>query len=308
MISNHEILRFASIDIGSNAVRLLLSNVVIGDHQPVFRKVQLIRMPIRLGEEAFIHKYISKEKTEKLENTLLAFKLLSESFEAIDIKACATSALREAKNGTEIVEELFRKSQIPVEIISGRMEAKIIHTYGNLDTKDQNSAYLFADVGGGSTELTIFYNGKVLNSKSFNIGTLRLLNHMITKTSWLNFREWIYENTKNFKTVITVGSGGNINKLCKFVVRKDKGEITYKKLKEAYQFIKSFSLDDRISLMQLNPDRADVIVPASRIYLTIMKSSNSVVMQVPQFGLVDGLVRLQYNEFENKIQSKKWFR
>jgi exopolyphosphatase / guanosine-5'-triphosphate,3'-diphosphate pyrophosphatase len=289
-------MKFAAIDIGSNAVRLLFTHVHEIDGKPVFRKSSLFRLPIRLGEDVFKEKKISERNILRLTKAMLAFRNLIEVHEVESYRACATSAMREAQNGEEVVEYILKNAQVKIDIIGGQEEADIIYNTGIAEMLDANNAYLYIDVGGGSTELSVFYNQEKINSFSFNIGTLRILNNTVTKGEWNDFKNWIKTNLKGFETVIGIGSGGNINKIRKLAKTKDGKSLSYRKVLEIDHFLKQYSYDDRVKVLGLNPDRADVIIPASKIFLTTMKTANINEIIVPQMGLSDGIVRKLYSD------------
>ncbi len=295
-------MRFASIDIGSNAVRLLLCNVYDHEGEPVFKKAELVRMPIRLGEDVFRFGGISDEKKEKLAKTMTAFRLLIETFEAVSYRACATAAMREAENGDEVIAYVKKQSGIDIEIIDGKTEAQIIYSNHIEEHLDHNQNYLYIDVGGGSTELTLFVKNQVVASQSFNIGTIRLLHDQVAKETWNDFKDWVKEKTKTHLPLTAIGSGGNINKLFKMSDKKENKPLTFSKIQENYYFLKEFSVEQRITILGLNPDRADVIVPASKIFLTVMKTAGIDKIIVPQIGLSDGIVHLLYEQY--KFQQK----
>ncbi len=290
-------MKFAAIDIGSNAVRLLFANVYEGKDEANFKKADLIRIPLRLGEDAFLNKKISYEKTEKLIMAMKAFRQLIDFYEVEDYKACATSAMREASNSKEIIERIWNESTINVEVIDGKTEAQIIYSNHVAEHLDKENNYLYIDVGGGSTELTIFSQGKIIASKSFNIGTIRILNKLVTGEHWDAMKEWIVRKTSDVHPLVAIGSGGNINKIFKMSRKKQNRPMTIEKLKELYDFLNSYSLKDRIEVLGLNPDRADVIVPAGRAFLTVMKTAQIDRLFVPQIGMADGLIHLLYENY-----------
>jgi len=289
-------LRFASIDIGSNAIRLLLCNVFESESEAVFKKAELVRMPIRLGEDVFLNGRISNEKIEKLAKSLKAFKLLMDVFDAVDYRACATAAMREAENREEVIQYVKEQSGIDIEVIDGKKEAHIIYSNHIAEHLSLGQSYLYIDVGGGSTELTLFSEGRILASQSFNIGTIRMLQGGVKKEDWNYFKEWIHKKTDDHHPLTAIGSGGNINKINKMIDRKEKKPLTYSKILETYYLLKSFSLEDRITQFGLNPDRADVIVPAAKIFLTAMETADIEKMVVPQIGLSDGIIHLLYEK------------
>lgn len=290
-ISGENLLKFAAIDIGSNAVRLLFCNVY---NQPngetVFKKSSLIRVPIRLGEDAFTNQVISPQKEEQLVKTMKAFKYLIEVAEVISYRACATSAMREAGNSQSLVDRILMESGIKVEVIEGQKEAEIIYSNHTAELINSKKTYLYIDVGGGSTELTLFSNGKIVASRSFNIGTIRLLKGMVTKETWADMKDWIVEATARYDNISGIGSGGNINKLVGLARKKDDRQISYSKLKELYSSLSLYTVEERITLMGMNPDRADVIIPATEIFITVMKTAIIQKNMVPRIGLSDGII------------------
>lgn len=298
-------LKFAAIDIGSNAVRLLFCNVFEGKNGPVFKKASLIRVPIRLGEDAFINGHISKEKADRLVKTMQAFKILMDVHQVVGYRACATSAMREASNNTAIIMRLYKEAGIHVNIVDGQTEAAIIYSNQIAEMVDPTKNYLYIDVGGGSTELTLFSNNKIIASHSFNIGTVRILHNQVNKKDWSSLKEWIENNITHYKNITAIGSGGNINKLNKLVKKKDHKPLEIEKLKEITEYVENFSYEERIEVLGLNPDRADVIVPAGRIFLTIMRAADIKQILVPEIGLSDGLVHQMYEEYLNKKQLQR---
>ena len=290
-----EIKKYGAIDIGSNAIRLLISNVIISkDKEPKFKKSSLVRVPIRLGAEVFVaQRMISEDSIQRLIDALNAFKLLMKTHHVERFKACATSAMREAHNGEEVVQEIFQKTGIQIDIIGGKEEAAIISSTDLNELIEGDSSYLYVDVGGGSTEFTLFSKGKIINSKSFKMGTVRLINNkkLVNKEIFADVEKWIKKNTKDLKGISLIGSGGNINKLFKMSGRTEGKPISYIYLSAQYQFLKRMSFEERVSELSLNPDRADVIIPATKIYLSAMKWSNARKIYVPKIGLVDGIIK-----------------
>jgi len=286
--------RYAAIDIGSNAVRLLIADIIGHKEQYNFKKNTLLRVPLRLGDDAFIHQEISPRKAESLIKTMKAFRELMDVYQVEDYMACATSAMRDAKNGADIVAEV-RKNGINIDIIEGAKEAEIIYN-SHWDNKiEKDKVYLYIDVGGGSTELSLFANGVLVNSRSFNLGTIRILDNQDNPETWDELKEWVRSNTHMYKQVIGIGTGGNINKLARLSDEKVDKPLSYAKLKAVYEHLASFSLKERIILLGLNEDRADVIIPASEIFLTIMKHGRLKQIIVPRVGLVDGVIRTLIN-------------
>jgi len=293
-------LRFASIDIGSNAVRLLLSDVIESKGKPVFKKAELVRVPLRLGEDVFTQGRISKKKISKLISSMKAFRNLIDAFDAKTYSACATSSLREAKNSESIINKIRKEAKIKVEVIDGKTEADIIYANHVEETLNKKNSYLYIDVGGGSTELTLFSKGKCIASQSFNIGTIRLLHKKVNKEYWEFFRAWIKLITKGIHPLIAIGSGGNINKMYKMLEKRNNKSIPYKKIKELSEKIESYSYEERIKILGLHVDRADVIVHASKVVLTVMKTAAIDEMIVPQIGLADGLIHRLYEDYRKK--------
>ena len=296
--------RYAAIDIGSNAVRLLLSEVFETDSGPYFRKISLIRMPVRLGRDSFILGRISKEHVKRLTNAIQGFKSLVLAYDPVAFRACATSAMREAANGQKIKEHIFGQTGVDIDIIDGKEEARIIFANNPWHHLPTGSAWLFVDVGGGSTEITIFSDGKT-KSRSFGIGTIRLIEDLVKKPQWSEMKSWIRDHTGGFSSIEATGSGGNINKIIKLAKCPEGNAITSGKMKKVREYLKFFSYDERITKLGLKPDRADVIMPALKIYLSVMKWGGIDTISVPQIGLADGLVRLMYMERSNEPSRKK---
>ena len=289
--------KFGAIDIGSNAVRLLIAIVLEEDGKPTrFKKNSLVRVPIRLGADVFLNEGISLENEERLQDTMLAFKLLMKSHKVEKYKACATSAMREATNGRNIVERIYGRSNIRIDIIGGEEEAAIIAAtdINEYISKDRN--YLYVDVGGGSTEFSIFHNARKTISKSFKIGTVRLLNNTVKEKTWKNLEKWIKEHTEHYDNIDVIGSGGNINKIFKVSGKAMGKPLTYFYLSSYYKKLQSYTYEQRISELNLNQDRADVIIPATRIYLSAMKWSSAKHIYVPKIGLSDGIIKSMYNK------------
>jgi exopolyphosphatase/guanosine-5'-triphosphate,3'-diphosphate pyrophosphatase len=291
---------FAAIDIGSNAVRLLFGHVHEQNGKAIFKKGELIRLPIRLGDDSFTKQEISQEKADKLVTAMKGFAELIKVFDVKGFKACATSAMRDARNGDDIIKRIKKEAGLDVEIIDGKTEAATIFSNHVEELLDPKQAYLYIDVGGGSTELTLISAGKALASKSFNIGTIRLLCDKVDKEEWENFKTWIKKNTAGIKPLSAIGSGGNINKLFKMTGKKENKHITYDKLKDMSDMLNSYTYDERVTVLGLNPDRADVIIPATKIVLTTMKHADIEKILVPQIGLSDGIIHLLYDEYKAK--------
>jgi exopolyphosphatase/guanosine-5'-triphosphate,3'-diphosphate pyrophosphatase len=287
--------KYAAIDIGSNAIRLLVHNIVETPGRPVqFFKNALVRVPVRLGEDSFGSGVISEANIDRIIKTLRAFLLLIEVGGVEKYRACATSALREASNGAEITDRILKETGIAVELIDGQEEASIIAGTDLARLIQQDSSYLYVDVGGGSTEFTVFSGGKPVLSRSFQIGTVRLIKELVRESEWDALQQWITQTTKGIPKLSIIGSGGNINKLHKMSGRKVGQPLSYIWLNAQYHFLKSMSYDDRVSELGLNPDRADVILPATQIFLLTAKWSGAKKIHVPQIGLADGIIRDLY--------------
>ncbi|MBP6001777.1 MAG: rod shape-determining protein [Flavobacterium sp.] len=287
--------KYAAIDIGSNAMRLLISNIVEQDGKETqFNKSALIRVPIRLGQDAFTVGEISEENIDRMTDAMKAFMLLMKVYKVEKYKACATSAMREAYNGKEVVDIINEKADISIDIIDGKVEAAIIASsdlHGYL-SKDKN--YLYVDVGGGSTEFSVFSNGKMVSSKSFKNGTVRLLNNMVNEVVWQEIEKWITTNTSEFDDITLIGSGGNINKLFKLSEKRQDKPLSYMYLHSQFEYLNSLTYEQRIAELGLNTDRADVIIPALSIYLKAMKWSGARNIFVPKIGLSDGIIKAMY--------------
>ena len=287
--------KYAAIDIGSNAVRLLISNIIEQKGESVeFKKNSLVRVPIRLGADVFVEKKISKENTQRILDTMLAFKLLMKSHKVLKYKACATSAMRESANGDEVVDLVLKHAGIYIDIIDGKEEAAIIAATDLNKFIDKNKTYLYVDVGGGSTEFTIIHRGHSMTSRSFKIGTVRLLNNIVKDSDWNTLENWIKDHVIDYDKIDVIGSGGNINKIFK-ISRKPIGKpLSYFYLTSYYKTLQSYSYEERITELGLNQDRADVIIPAMRIYLFAMKWSRAKNIYVPKIGLADGIIKSIY--------------
>ncbi|AZJ32291.1 exopolyphosphatase [Tenacibaculum sp. SSH1-16] len=292
-----KIKKYGAIDIGSNAVRLLVANVIEEKNkEPQFKKSSLVRVPIRLGADAFVSGKISEANTQRMLDAMQAFKLIMKIHGVEKYKACATSAMREAENGEEVAATILENTDVKIDIIDGKKEAAIISSTDLNQLIESDATYLYVDVGGGSTEFTLFSKGKIINSKSFKIGTVRLLNNTKpeNKALFKKVQKWIEENTGDYKRISLIGSGGNINKLFKMSGRDSGKPISYIYLNAQYQFLKKMSYHERISELSLNPDRADVIIPATKIYLSAMKWSGARKIYVPKIGLSDGIIKSLY--------------
>ncbi|GEP52501.1 exopolyphosphatase [Flavobacterium noncentrifugens] len=287
--------KYAAIDIGSNAMRLLVANIIEEEGKEThFSKSSLVRVPIRLGQDAFTVGEINEENIERMVDAMKAYSLLMKVHKVEKYMACATSAMREAYNGKEVVEIIRQESGIEIEIIDGKKEAAIIASTDLHHLLKTEQTYLYVDVGGGSTEFSLFSGGKMIVSKSFKIGTVRLLNEMVNEIVWLEVEKWIKTNTADYEPVTLIGSGGNINKLFKMSGKMQEKPLSYIYLNSQYAALNALSYDQRVSDLGLNPDRADVIIPALRVYLNAMKWSGARNIYVPKIGLADGIVKAMY--------------
>jgi exopolyphosphatase/guanosine-5'-triphosphate,3'-diphosphate pyrophosphatase len=294
--------KLAAIDIGSNAARLLISEVRVDrNNKATFSKVSLTRVPLRLGFDVFETGKISDKKIELLLHTMKAYIGLMQAFEVKYLKACATSAMRDASNSKEIITLVKNETGIEIEIISGSDEAAFIYENHVAENLDVEHSYLYIDVGGGSTELTFFGNGKLVFKDSFNIGTIRLLKNLVKEDTWEEMKDDIKTKTKGHKIVTAIGSGGNINKVFSLSKRKDNKPLSQELLRDFYKELSNVSLEDRISIYNLREDRADVIVPALQIYVNVMKWAGAAEIYVPKIGLADGLVQHLWGEVKEKI-------
>lgn len=289
--------KYGAVDIGSNAVRLLIATVLEQKGKETkFKKTSWVRVPIRLGTDVFEKGCISKRNSMRLADTMTAFRLLMKTHNIERFRICATSAMREASNGHQIVNYIEKESGLKIEIIDGEDEAEIIASTEFKDLLEDDRIFLYVDVGGGSTELTLFVNGKRGASQSLKLGTVRLLAKEDEQGEWKKMEDWIRENTKNFRKISLIGSGGNINTIFKRSGKKEGKSLSFKFLSEYYKYLKSLSYEERITELNMNPDRADVIIPATKIYLSAMKWAKGSSMYVPKIGLSDGIIRKLYHD------------
>ncbi len=287
----------AAIDIGSNAARLLITEVVIDEKGfTQFNKLNLIRVPLRLGFDVFETGSISKQKRAMMMQTMKAFQHLINAYEVKHTIACATSAMRDAKNSTDIIRKIKLETGIKIEIISGDFEAQIVYENHFAEKLDNEHSYLYIDVGGGSTEISFFTTGLLTFKKSFNIGTIRLLKNMVTTEEWDELKDTIRLFTKNQKEVIAIGSGGNINKVFSLSKRKEDKPLSLEALRDYYKELSAVSVEERMIKYNLRQDRADVIVPALQIYTNVMRWADAAEIYVPKIGLADGLVKHLWDE------------
>jgi exopolyphosphatase/guanosine-5'-triphosphate,3'-diphosphate pyrophosphatase len=292
-------MRLAAIDIGSNAARLLISDVSTINGRAEFNKVNLVRVPLRLGFDVFDKKEISPEKTDMILHTIKAYKHLIEAYKVDHLKAAATSAMRDAVNARSIIDQVQQETGILIEVISGGSEASLIYENHIAENMDTSNAYLYIDVGGGSTELTFFAENKLVFSESFNIGTIRLLKGQVEDAQWEAMKEFIKKETRIFSDhIIAIGSGGNINKIFSLSKRKEGKSLSIDMLKDYYKEFSSFELQERMRVYKLREDRADVIVPALLIYINTMRWANAPEIFVPKIGLADGLIQHLYEDLQ----------
>ena len=289
--------KYGAVDIGSNAIRLLVVTVIEQkERDTIFKKTSLVRVPIRLGAEVFLEGKISENSAHRMIDAMQAFRLLMKTHNVKRFRACATSAMREASNGIEIAQTIEQKSGISINIIDGKDEAAIIASTDLKNLIQDDKVFLYVDVGGGSTELTVFANGANVSSKSFKLGTVRMLEGQVDERIWDEMEAWIKRETKGFKKVAMIGSGGNINTIFKKSGKKIGKPLSYLYLSSYYELMKSLTYEERITELDMNPDRADVVIPATRIYLSAMKWSKAKNVYVPKIGLSDGIVKSLYNE------------
>jgi exopolyphosphatase/guanosine-5'-triphosphate,3'-diphosphate pyrophosphatase len=298
LIEVMKVKKLAAIDIGSNAIRILIANVVqeVGEH-PVYMKSEMIRVPIRLGQDSFTVGEISKKNMKRVVKAMKAFRLIMKVNGVKHYMACATSALRESNNADELVALVKKKAKIKIEVIDGRKEAEIISNTTILNDFGQNLNYLYVDVGGGSTEFSVLQGGKRIVSKSFKTGTVRMINNMVNEKVWLEIEKWIQTHTAGIEKIALLGSGGNINKVFKLSNTKEGKPLTYIKINTFYQDLKKLTYEQRILKYNLNLDRADVILPALEIYLKALKWSGASKVFVPKIGLADGMIKMMYKKF-----------
>lgn len=293
-------MRFSAVDIGSNGVRMLFTEVFRNsDGEDVFKKITLIRLPIRLGEDAFLHKKIKKARAEKLVKTLSAYNLLNEVYGVVDYRVCATSAMRDSENSKELINQIKSETGIEIEILKGKEEAEMIYENHVAETLNPKGSYLYVDVGGGSTEISLFKKEKRIKSESFDVGTLRIKNKIVKESTWDEMKNWLQKYSDKHDPLLIIGTGGNINRLYKMAKLKDYAPFYYKQLKELNGSLSKLSNRDKVEKLGLREDRADVIVPASEIFLKIMKWSNISEIMVPKLGLADGIIHELYNKHKS---------
>ena len=289
----------AAIDIGSNAARLLINEVMDGDDgTPEFVKLNLVRVPLRLGFDVFDTGMISQARADMLIQTLKSYRHLLNAYGVTHFTACATSAMRDAKNAKEILGRASRETGISIEVISGEKEATLIYENHFAETFGRSGSFLYIDVGGGSTELTLFTNGRLQAKRSFDIGTIRLLKDMVNAPKWEEMKEYLKDQTKGLKELRAIGSGGNINKVFSLSRRKEGKPLELDQLRDYHRELGSISVERRMKLYKLREDRADVIVHALTIYINAMRWAGCDEIHVPKIGLADGLIHHLYDEIK----------
>ncbi|MDR2950256.1 MAG: hypothetical protein LBV71_13745 [Prevotella sp.] len=292
---------FAAIDIGSNAIRLLINNIEESDNVPDFKKVAYLRVPIRLGDDVFTKGRISEDKKYRLIHAMQGFSHIMKAYCVMDFRACATSAMRDAENGKDIVKAIRNGSGINIDIITGREEAEMIYEAGELDRlMDKKLNYLYVDVGGGSTEIVVYSNQQKITSNSFQLGTVRMLVDAVQEKEEKRFKAWLKEIYEAHGALNIIASGGNINKIHKVLEKREREPLNYSELKAFYDTLKEMSYEERVQKFKLNTYRADVIVPALKIFLTISKICKVNQIYVPKIGLADGIIHHLY--YERKIK------
>ncbi|QLH48009.1 MAG: exopolyphosphatase [Bacteroidota bacterium] len=288
-------MRLAAIDIGSNAARLLINDITTyKDGSLDFTKVNLVRVPLRLGFDVFEMGLISDQKIQDILEMIRAFKHLMKVYKVEDYRACATSAMRDAGNSAFILERILAETGIRIEVISGSMEAQILYETHMAETLDTSNAYLYIDVGGGSTELTFTTNNKVVTRQSFNIGTIRILKDQVSEDNWDELKTFVKTQVRSALPIVAIGSGGNINKIFSLSKRKPGKPLSLESLKEYYKEMHPLSVAERMHRYGFREDRADVIVPALQVYISVMRWAGIQDVFVPQIGLADGIIRTMY--------------
>lgn len=298
---------FAAIDIGSNAVRLLIKRVndTADNEEKRLSKALMLRFPLRLGFDVFSKGEVSDEKTAKLLRLMKTYKHLMKLYDVTSYRACATSAMRDAKNGSEILKKVYRKTGIAIELIDGQEEARIIYNNHMECGEDRTGNHIYVDVGGGSTEINILHNGELVESHSYNIGTVRILSHAVKDEAWLDLESDLADVVKKYTSLNIIGSGGNINKLYRLSgIKSDDNRLPVAKLEELYGQLNALSVDERRYCYSLNADRADVIVPAAFIFLKIAHIVKADYVYVPTIGLADGIIDNLYLESRGGGNSK----
>jgi len=289
-------MRLSAIDIGSNAARLLIVEVIMKRSKSEFIKLNMLRIPLRLGFDVFSKGKIGREKRVMMLNMMRAFRALNDLYKVDAVKACATSAMRNADNSDSIIKEIKKETGIKIEVITGGKEANLLYQSHAAEKIDKNKTYLYVNVGGGSTELTVFAKGKPQHELSFEIGTIRILNNDIKESLWDNMKNEIKEIANKYSISAIIGTGGNINKVFSISKLKDNSPMTMHVLQSYYRKLSLLTTVERMKQFKLTQDRADVIVPALNIYLSVMQWSKVHTMYVPRVGLVDGIINALYND------------
>lgn len=287
---------FGAIDIGSNAIRLLIKSVEEYPDQVEYKKLAFLRVPIRLGEDVFTEGKISDEKRDRLCEAMQGFAHMMRAYRVEAFRACATSAMREASNGAEVTEQVRELSGINIEIISGQAEAETIFANGMSETVSPELTYLYVDVGGGSTEVVVYSRHQKIEARSFGLGTVRMLSDAVDKDEMKSFKKWLASAAKKYQPTAIIGSGGNINKVQRMLSKKEKESLNYTEVEVLYRYIKSFNFDERVHALGLNTYRADVIVPAMKIFLTVCNTCKINEIIVPKMGLSDGIIRTLFSD------------
>lgn len=291
-------LQFAAVDIGSNAIRLFFGYVFETKKGPVFKKASLIRLPIRLGEDSFHKQPIQESKIEELIDAMHAFNHLKKAYKVIDYRVCATSAMRDAMNSKQVIARVKKETGIDIELIDGDTEAALIYDNHIAEELDSDEACIYMDVGGGSTEFSLYKAGSKVASKSFNIGTIRLKDDLVSEEYWLKLKSWLNNLKVKYKPKYIIGSGGNINTIFKLSGQVEMKPLSMERIKKWHRKLKVLSYDEKIAKLNLRPDRADVIVPATELFLFAMSKSGCKEVIVPKVGLVDGIVHQLYEKYK----------
>lgn len=290
----------AAIDIGSNAARLLICEVLRKGKEVEFNRLNIVRIPLQLGFDVFETGFIGSKKKKMLIDTIKAYKQLMKVYEVEHYMACATSAMRDAQNSKEIIKEIEDDINIEIEVISGKLEAEIIYENHIAELLDSNDSYLYMDVGGGSTELTLYHNNELVLQESVNIGTVRLLTNKVSNESWDHLKETCKNIARKYEHITGIGSGGNINKIFSLLRSKDDKYLQVNAVKEMYKDIQQLNVEERMKKYNIKKDRAEVIVPALLIYNNIFKWCNIEQVLVPKIGLADGLIHHLYDQVLNE--------
>lgn len=297
-------MKFAAIDIGTNAVRLLLAKVIEDGDRPIFKKESFVRIPLRLGDDTFTNGRISEDNVDRLVETMIGYQHLMKAYPTRDFVAYATSAMREAENRDEVCRLVRKHSGIDIVIIDGKTEAEVIYANHIEDMIGPDRNYVYVDVGGGSTELNVISGREVVASKSINIGGVRMLSGRVEESEWKEMKAWLKQTTADLGPLYGIGTGGNISKIFRLARIKEGRPISYNTIRQVYEYLSSFTLMERITKLGLRSDRADVIVLAAEIYLSVMKWGKIKKMYVPQIGLADGIIHILYERYKASIQEK----